>query len=134
MLNCSVILEESARWYPDKTALICTSTRTRLSHKQLIGKVNQLVNGLRKLGTQKGDTVLVVCPNRVEFPILFYAILKTGAIMVPVNILSKRSELIHYLSDTKAKVMFCIKGSEKLPTDKVGWGLLTKWITAKNLF
>jgi acyl-CoA synthetase (AMP-forming)/AMP-acid ligase II len=49
MLNCSVILQESAREYADKTAVVCTSTRTRTTHKQLIGKANQLVNGLKKL-------------------------------------------------------------------------------------
>jgi acyl-CoA synthetase (AMP-forming)/AMP-acid ligase II len=49
MLNCSVILEESARGYADKTAVVCTSTQTRVTHKQLIGKVNQLVNALKKL-------------------------------------------------------------------------------------
>lgn len=132
MLNCSVILEESAHWYPDKTALVCTSTQMRLSHKELIGKVNQLVNGLRKLGIEKGDTVLVVCPNRVEFPILYYAILKAGAIMIPVNILSKRSELIHYLSDTKAKAIFCIEGSEKMPTDKEGWAAFNEADTCEK--
>ncbi len=79
MLNCSVILEESAREYADKAAVVCTSTRTRMTHKQLVGKVNQLVNGLRKFGIKKGDKVLVVCPNRIEFPVVFFALLKSGA-------------------------------------------------------
>jgi long-chain acyl-CoA synthetase len=103
MLNCSVILEESARQYPDKTAVFCTTTNTKTTHTQLLGKVNQLANGLSKLGIRKCDKVLVVCPNRIEFPVLFYAILKMGAVMVPVNILSKRSELAYCLTDTKGK-------------------------------
>lgn len=103
-----------------------------MSHKELIGKVNQLVNGLRKLGIQKGDRVLVVCPNRFEFVILFYGILKTGAIMVPVNILSKRSELIHYLSDTEPKLMFCIEGSEKMPTEEEGWAAFNEVKTCEK--
>ena len=97
MLNCSVILEESAREYPDHMAVVCTSTHMRLTHKQLMGKVNQLANALKKLDIGKGDMVLLVCPNRIEFPIIFYAILKVGAVLVPVNILSKRSELIHFV-------------------------------------
>lgn len=120
MLNSSVILGEASRWYADKTAVVCTSTQTQVTFAQLEEKVNQLANGLKNSGIQQGDKVMVVCPNRVEFPILFYAILKIGAIMVPVNILSKRGELEYYLDDTKAKAIVCIQGNAKMPTAEEG--------------
>ena len=132
MLNCSVILEESAREYADKTAVICTSTRMRMSYKQLIGEVNRLANGLRKLGIEKGDMVLVVCSNRIEFPVIYFATLKAGAVIIPVNILSKRSELIYYLTDTKAKALFCLQGTEKLKIDEEAWAAFNEVKTCEK--
>jgi len=113
MLNTSVILAESASEYPEKTAVI--SGPVRLTYRQLITKVNQLAGGLKDIGIRKGDMVLMACPNLVEFPIVYFAVLKIGAVLVPVNILSKESELLFYLTDTGAKAFFCFEGTDKLP-------------------
>jgi long-chain acyl-CoA synthetase len=132
MFNCSVMLEESVLECPDKTAVVCTSTNKRMSYKELIGKVNQLVNGLKKLGIEKGDRVLVVCHNRIEFPIIYYAVMKLGAVVISVNILSKRSELEYYLSDTNAKALLCLQGSERMPTHEEGWAAFNKVESCEN--
>jgi long-chain acyl-CoA synthetase len=113
MLNTSVILEESASAHPEKTALISGSIR--LTYRQLMSKVNQLAGGLKDIGIEKGDMVLMACPNLMEFPIVYFAVLKIGAVLVPVNILSKKSELLFYLTDTGAKAFVCFEGTDKLP-------------------
>jgi long-chain acyl-CoA synthetase len=112
VLNSVLILEETARKFPDKTAVICGKDRT--TYCQLQQMVNQLANGLKELGINSGDRVLMACPNQLEFCTAYFAILKIGAIAVTVNILCKQSELEYYLEDTKAKAFLCSQGTEKL--------------------
>ena len=119
MFNITVILEESACEYPDKTALVCGSIR--LAYHELMEKVNQLANGLSEIGIKKDDMVLTACPNSVEFVVAYFAILRIGAVVVPVNILSKRSELSFFLADTGAKAFICFQGTEKLHLGEEGW-------------
>lgn len=124
MLNTSVILAESASEQPEKTAVI--SGTIRLTYRQLMSKVNQLACGLKDMGIEKDDKVLMACPNLVEFPIVYFAVLKIGAVLVPVNILSKKSELLFYLTDTGAKAFVCFEGTGKLPLGVEGWRAFEK--------
>ena len=116
MLNLSDILKQSAETYPDKDALVMDDTH--LTYAELLQKVNQLANGLKSQGIQQSDRVLMACPNSIEFPIIYYAILKIGAVAVTVNILSKQSELEYYLKDTSAKAFICHHGSDQLKLEK----------------
>lgn len=119
MLNTCVLLEESAAAHPDKTALV--SGAVRLSYGQLMGRVNQMAHGLKAVGIEKGDMILMACPNSAEFPVIYFAVLKIGAVLVPVNILSKKSELVYFLTDTRAKAFICFEGSAKLHLGREGW-------------
>ena len=111
--NSVSILEDSAREYPGKTAVIHGEQHT--TYEQLQKKVNQLANGLKELGINNGDRVLMACPNQLEFCIAYFAVLKIGAIAVTVNILCKQSELEYYLKNTTAKAFLCTQGTEILP-------------------
>lgn len=130
MFNMSVILEESSCRFPERTALVCDSVR--LTYRELQGRVNQLANGLRSIGIKKGDRILMACPNCIDFVVVYYAILKIGAIAVTVNILSKQSELIFYLEDTEAKVFFCDLGTEILQLGDEGWAAFEKVDTCEH--
>ena len=90
MLNLAMLLESSARAHPTHLAVIFNDTK--LTYAQLNGAANQLANGLRKLGVQRGDKVALSCPNLPYFPIAYYAILKIGAAVVPFNVLFKGRE------------------------------------------
>ena len=61
MLNLAMLLESSARANPGRPAVIFNDTK--LNYAQLNGAANQLANGLRKLGVQRGDKVALSCPN-----------------------------------------------------------------------
>ena len=43
-----------------------------------------------------GERVALACPNRPEFPAIYYGILKSGAVVVPLNILLKSAEFDYY--------------------------------------
>jgi long-chain acyl-CoA synthetase len=68
MLNLSVLLEDSTRQFPSKTAYIFGDTH--LSFAQINGAANQVANGLAELGLKRGDKVALTCVNAPYFPII----------------------------------------------------------------
>ena len=75
-MNLSVLLEDSARKYPDRDALVLGPTR--LSYAQVNAAANQVANLLVERGVQPGDKVALSCPNLPWFPIVYYGILKAA--------------------------------------------------------
>lgn len=58
----------------------------RLSHAQLRGAVEKLAASLHgRQGVKAGDRVAVLAPNRLEVPVLVLALLRLGAVVVPLN-------------------------------------------------
>ena len=49
-----------------------------------------------------GDRVGLMLPNVVEFPVLYYVVLRAGAVVVPMNPLLKAREIEYYLGDSGA--------------------------------
>ena len=77
MLNLSVILEDSARRYPDKEAFVFMDNP--ISYKQLNAVSNQIASGLNKRGIGVGDKVALSCLNLPYFPMIYFGILKAFA-------------------------------------------------------
>ncbi len=119
MINLAVLLEDSARNVPEKCAVICGDVR--LSYAEINAKANQVANALQAIGIEKGDKVALSCPNLPFFPIIYYGILKTGAVVVPLNILLKSREIAYHLDDSDAKTYFCFEGSAELPLGEQGF-------------
>ncbi|OPF91312.1 AMP-binding protein [Rhodopseudomonas palustris] len=63
---------------------------------------------LLQKGVKKGDRVAVFLPNCPQFHIVFFGILKLGAIHVPVSPLSRAFELSYELNDTDAEVIVAL--------------------------
>lgn len=118
MLNLATLLEDSAREHPGNTAVIFNDTK--LSYAAVNGAANQVANGLASLGIQKGDKVALSCPNLPFFPIVYYGILKAGAVVVPLNVLLKPREIAYHLRDSDAKAYFCFEGTPELPMGQMG--------------
>ena len=113
MLNLSAILEQHTRRRPDAEALVCGDKR--LTYAQLNGWANQVANALAASGIRRGDHVALLCPNLPYFPAIYFGILKTGATVVPLNVLLKPREIAYHLRDSDAKAFFCFQGTPELP-------------------
>src|SRR5581483_616085 len=113
MFNLSVFLEDSAREVPERTAIIFGDTK--LSYADVNATANQVANVLVQAGIRTGDKVALSCPNIPYFPIVYNAILKAGATVVPLNILLKQREIAYHLQDSDAKAYFCFEGTAELP-------------------
>ncbi|SEB45384.1 long-chain acyl-CoA synthetase [Tenacibaculum sp. MAR_2009_124] len=113
MLNLSNILEDSARTYPKKSAFIFGDTH--LNYETINKKANQVANGLKKIGIEKGDKVALNCLNLPYFPIVYFGILKVGGVVVPLSVLLKEDEVAYHLKDSKAKICISFEGTAQLP-------------------
>ena len=118
MLNISSILEDSAREVPQKDAIVFGETR--LTYAQLNAGANQVANGLRAAGVKPGEKIAMSCPNLPFFPLIYYGILKAGAVVVPLNVLFKSEEIAYHLTDSEAVGYFCFQGTEELPMGTMG--------------
>ncbi|MEU4200099.1 long-chain fatty acid--CoA ligase [Streptomyces sp. NPDC026294] len=112
MLNLSVLLEDSARTHPDRDAVVL-GTR-RFTYAQVEAAASRVANLLVDRGIRPGDKVALSCPNLPCFPIVYYGILKAGAVVVPLNILLKGREVAYHLADSEAKAYFCFEGDAGL--------------------
>lgn len=112
MLNLSTLLEDSARTHPDRTAVVAGSDR--LSFASVERTANQVANLLVGRGIRPGDTVALSCPNLPWFPSIYYGIVKTGAAVVPLNILLSAPEVAYHLRDSGARAFFAFEGTPGL--------------------
>ncbi len=72
---------------------------TRLTFGDLEQRSNRLAAWLRERGLRTGDRLAFFLPNRPEIIDLWLAAVKTGIILVPVNVLYRERELKHILTD-----------------------------------
>ncbi|MBA3533445.1 MAG: long-chain fatty acid--CoA ligase [Ardenticatenales bacterium] len=103
MLNLATILESSAAQYPNKPVIIMGDMS--MTYAQLNGAANQVATALAKVGVGRGDRVAIMLPNVPYFPLAYFGILKTGATVVPLNVLLKGREVTYHLNDSQAKVL-----------------------------
>ena len=80
----------NAKKFPDKEFLVerkpSKNLRRVLTWKEFNEKTNKVANYLQKnLGIKKGDFVLHLQMNSLEWVITFHAILRVGAVAVPLN-------------------------------------------------
>lgn len=130
--NLANILKQSATYYPSKTALVFG--QSRISYDQLERQASMVANGLRANGIRPGQTVALSCPNLPFFPIVYYGILKTGAIVIPLNILLKRGEVKYHLEDSQAVAFFAFLGSEQLPIGQEAFSAFSDVAICKHFF
>ncbi|MHA2339095.1 MAG: long-chain-fatty-acid--CoA ligase [Candidatus Hodarchaeales archaeon] len=132
ILNLASILEGSSREYPEKLAIIFGESR--ITYSQLNVMANKIAHGLTKSGLGKGDHIALSCPNLPYFPMVYYAILKIGGTVVPLNVLLKRNEIEYHLKDSDAKAYFSFVGTEELPMGEEAWAGFNKVDSCKHFW
>ena len=74
-----------------------------ISYAELDERIERAANGLAAHGIGQGDRVALLLPNVPEFMVAYYAVMRRGAIVVPVNVLYKNEEIAYILRDSEAK-------------------------------
>ncbi len=79
---------------------------TTLTFASLHNDSDQLARSLASFGVVPGDRVMVMLKNRIEFMLAMIAIMKLGAIFVPVNTELKGAFLEHQMRNAEPRVVF----------------------------
>jgi long-chain acyl-CoA synthetase len=132
MLNLAILLEDSAREVPERTAV--SFEETKLSYAEVNAAANQVANVLALAGIQRGDKIALSCQNVPYFPIVYYGILKAGAVVMPLNVLLKPREIAYHLRDADAIAYFCLEGTSELPMGEMGFTAFKEVDSCKHFF
>jgi len=97
-------------------------------------KVRRRARGLQKLGVRKGDRVVLMAPNSVDWAILDFAILAIGALTVPLYPSLGIREIHYILGDCSPSLILLHNQEiyERLGAE--GWGLPSERILLQETF
>ena len=82
----------------------------RQSYGELVDRVGQLSGYLEHtLGIRRGDRILVLSPNRLEIPTLLLAIMRLGAVVVPLNPTTGVEDWTYIARHSEARGLFATR-------------------------
>ena len=116
MFNLSIAIEYNSVKFPKKKAFI--QDKKSISYEEFNRITNQLANAIIDSGIKPGDKIAIQCPNIIEFPIIYFGILKMGGVVVPLSILLKKNEVLFFLKNSQTKMFFVYQGNKDLPIFK----------------
>ncbi|GAA5024274.1 long-chain fatty acid--CoA ligase [Kitasatospora paranensis] len=103
MTNLATLLTDSAWVHGDRTAV--RDGNSALTYARLDDLSARAAALLRDRGVRPGDRVAVIMPNVLHFPVVYYAVLRLGAVVVPMNPLLKAGEIAFTLRDSGARTL-----------------------------
>ena len=109
-------LERSVEKFKDRPAL-SKAFETPITYKEFFEKVLKVADLLIKIGINKGDRVAILGENSPNWGISYFAIVRTGAIAVPMLPDFPEADIRHILLDSEAKVLF----TTQKQIEKVGY-------------
>jgi fatty-acyl-CoA synthase len=103
-VTLSHFLDTAAQRYPDKPAVVFAEREIR--YAQLHAQVEAVAAWLQQQGVRKGDRIVLLSQNCPQFVVAYYAAMRAGAAIVPVNPMSTLPEVEFYVRDSGAQLAF----------------------------
>lgn len=91
--------------HPEKAAMVMASTGIEISYAELDRRSRALAASLRRAGLDHGDTVAVVCENRLEWAEIIWAAARAGLDIAPINFHLGDHELAAMLIACEARLL-----------------------------
>ncbi len=99
------LLRERARELADKPFLSFAADDASVTYAQADELSDRLAAGFASMGVGRGDRVMVMMGNRLEFVLTWFALNKLGAFHAPVNTDYRGDFLEHLVNTAQARVM-----------------------------
>ena len=97
------LLDRAAANHPGRVALDFFGRE--LTYAQLDSQVAHAAAGLERLGLKPGERFALCLPNCPYYVVLYFAVLRLGAIVVNLNPLYSQDELDHLIRDSGARMV-----------------------------
>jgi len=102
-------LSRNARLYPDEVSLIEripeSGIRREITWSEFENTSNKIANAMLAKGVRRGDKVALLMMNCLEWLPVYFGILKTGALAVPLNFRFTEEEIRKCLDTSESKVL-----------------------------
>jgi non-ribosomal peptide synthetase component E (peptide arylation enzyme) len=99
------VLTERATAHPSRE--VFADARIRLTYAELRDKVERCAAYFKSIGIGEGDVITIQLPNRVEYPIVFFALELIGAVANTVNPDFRSRELDYILKFSNSRGIIC---------------------------
>ena len=120
MLTIGETLSRAALAFPDKEAIGFVNTiERRITYAQLNEEVNRFAGGLLKLGIRRGEKVSVWMQNNPEWVVAQFAVVRIGAVLVPMDTWYKSSEAEYIIRHSNSVAVITSEGFGKIDFLKV---------------
>ena len=106
--NLATMLRESRHAKPDHP--LCHINDLTFSYTQVDEISGRVASALLGSGLRRGDKVAVQLPNLPQFIFTYFAVLKAGLVMVPLNPLLKAPEVAYQLQDSESRALITFEG------------------------
>ncbi|KAG7401964.1 hypothetical protein PHYBOEH_008485 [Phytophthora boehmeriae] len=110
------VVEQHAREIGEKPAFICGLTERTLTYEDLHRQAKQVCAGLAANGISKGDVVLLHSINCIEYPMVFLALNRLGAICSPSSPQFTAEELADQIEAAQAVAVISHEKFTKVAT------------------
>ena len=97
------VFEEQVQKYPDSPAVICNGKT--INYKEFNEKANQLARYLKDQGVKAHDNVIILLDKDIDLYVSIIAILKLGALYVPIDCKYPKSRIDTIIEDCKPKTI-----------------------------
>jgi acyl-CoA synthetase (AMP-forming)/AMP-acid ligase II len=102
------MLAKNAELYPDDIALVelkpSISLRKEISWREFDNKANKIADALYNMGIRKGDRVIHLMMNSIDWLVVYFGIIRTGAWAVPLNFRFESKDILYCTEIAEAKV------------------------------
>jgi len=99
--------ETSLEKYADRTAVRVPETDEQYTYADLNERSNAVATVLQERGVTTGDRVALMMSNCIEYVVADLAIIKAGAVKIPLNDMLTEEEFQYILSDSRAETVVC---------------------------
>lgn len=96
-------LHRSAQFFPNHPAI--TDRGASCTYAELASRTNAFAARLGSMAFKKADRVAILAPSGPGFAAAYYGALQAGAIVVPLGMLVRATEIEHILDHCNAKVL-----------------------------
>ncbi len=129
--SISQMIQGRARRFGSKLALCRHSgdPEEKYTYRALDEASGQLATGFVRFGLEPGDRVAVLCESRPRWGVVFFATIRAGAIVVPLDTRQTANELSTILADARPKILLVSRGQEKTAA-----GLVRKYAADIKVF
>ena len=115
---------------PDTIAMADGLSGRTITYGSLLEQIRQTAAGFAARGIKKGDVVSLWSPNVPEWPIVFFGVIRLGAIVHTSNPVGTPEELAFQLKDANAKILVTIGAlADKAKTAIAESGMTIELIT-----